>query len=333
MTAKNNIQAERAAADGNKEVPGYVAALLGKAIHTLAYPDEFYPRQWFPDLDGVVTELFGETWRSDPDFRKKLSAASETQANDMIVAVLGLPSLLANRPQALLLIYRQMITGFIRRLHRRQEECPDIVQEIYARLLSGKLAQIQKKYDARFGPTPYFTSYFMVCVRNMYIDVVREGRNLMMKGSEVPMQAPHPAYSVQTAFLDEEFAKLRAILQLHPASRGRILLCLKLKCRLPVTAADVRRCFPGCSAQDILQLGADFRSSRDRDMYRAVVSAFNRNEDKPVQADTLRKWVENKTNLLVTHMNRLHREDVYDSENITDLIALFFTGENAHAQG
>jgi DNA-directed RNA polymerase specialized sigma24 family protein len=338
VSPPNRIPPDQAAADREDPVSADVANSLKIAIDTLSYPHDLYPRQWFPDLDGVLTKLFSEMWLSDPAFRKNLSAAGEARVAELIAAELGLPSLLAKHPRALLLIYRQMISGFVRRLHRCQDEWPDIVQEIYTRLLSGKLAQIQKKYDSSFGLTPSFTSYFMVCVRNMYIDVVREGRNLRMKGSEVPFpvvgsDAPSTAQSVQTAFLDEEFAKLRVILQLHPASRGKIMLCLKLKCRLPVIAADVRRCFPGCSAQDILQLSADFRSSKDRDMYRAIVSVFNRHEARPVQADTLRKWVETKIHLLISHLNRLHRQDVYDDENISDLIALFFTGENEHAQG
>jgi DNA-directed RNA polymerase specialized sigma24 family protein len=326
-------------ATGNEQgVPARVAGLARRAIATRAYPCAAYPRQWFPDLDEIVFRRFGESWLAEPGLRKRLLAADDERASDIIVARLGLPALLAEHPRSLLLIYRRMISGFVHRLHRRREECPDIVQEIYARLLAGKLFQIQKKFDAGFGPAPSFTSYFMVCVRNMYIDVVREGRSLMMKGVEIPMPAVagdelSPVQALRSACLDEEFAKLQAILQLQPAGRERILLCLKLKCRLPVSAADVRRCFPGCSAEDISLLGADYRSRRDRDMYRAVVAAFNRNEARPVKADTLRKWVENKSGQLAVHMNRLHREDVYDSENISDLIALFIAREESHGQG
>jgi DNA-directed RNA polymerase specialized sigma24 family protein len=301
------------------------------------YPHDLFPRQWFPDLDAIISDLFREAWEQNADFRKGLAAADVSRTSEMVTAELGLTSLLARHPRALVLIYRQMISGFIRRLHRRHDESQDIIQEIFARLLSGKLAKIQEKFDDHFNPMPSFTSYFMVCIRNMYVDIVREGRNLAMKRDDVPLQVlenEQGKYSptCQGAFLAEEFAKLRAILQLHPSSRNKIVLCLKLKCRCAVSGSDARLCFPACSADDIGRLGADFRNVKDRDLYQAIVPVFNRHEAKAVLADTLRKWIENKTNLLIDHMNRLHGETVYDSENIIDLLTLFFSEEKTNGR-
>ena len=318
-------------------IPGDLQAAFATNFLQKIYPHDLFPRQWFPDLDAIVSGLFREAWEQDADFRKGLAAADESRAGEMITAGLGLTSLLARQPRALVLIYRQMICGFIRRLHRRPDESQDIIQEIFARLLSGKLAKIQEKFDDHFSPLPSFTSYFMVCIRNMYVDIVREGRNLAMKRDDVPLQVlenepgKHPP-TCQSAFLAEEFAKLHAILQLHPSSRYKILLCLKLKCRCTLSGTDARLCFPDCSPDDIGRLGADFRNVNDRDLYKAIVQVFNRHEAKPILADTLRKWIENKTNLLIDHMNRLHGETIYDSENITDLLTLFFSEENTHGR-
>jgi len=313
-------------------IPTGLESLFLETVSQKLYPHDLYPRAWFPDLDDIISAKFRETWDDKPDFRKGLLAADEGRAGEMIAAELGLPSIMTRHPRALVMIYRQLITGFIQRLHRRQEERQDIAQEIFARLLSGKLAKIRDRFDINYNPAPSFTSYFMVCIRNMYVDIVREGGNLLMKRDDISQKAFETDVSTrtqacQTAVLDEEFAKLRIILQLHGSIRDKIRLCLKLKCRFPVTAADTRRCFPSCSADDIGLLGSDFRSMNDRDMYRSVIPAFNRFEAKPVQADTLRKWVENKSNLIVSHLNRLHQSAVYDSENVIDLLGLFFKEE------
>lgn len=317
-------------------IPAHIESLFQKAIAQDLYPQDLYPRHLFPGLESVLRGLFQDEWDRNPGFRSGLAAADEARAAEMIAAALGLPAVLVCHPRVLVTIYQPLITGFIQRLHRRREESQDIVQEILTRLLAGKLAKIQRNFDANFKQTPSFTSYFMVCVRNMYVDIVREGGNLLMKRDDVPLRVlerePIGRQACPTAFLDEEFAKLRIILQLHPASQARIVLCLKLKCRCAVTDADIRHCFPSCSADDLLRLRADFRHMKDRDMYRAIVGVFNRNEPRPVQADTLRKWVESKTNLLITHMNRLHQAVVYDSENVMDLLALFFKEEDERDQ-
>ncbi len=321
--------------DPSDVIPAGLQSVLQKTVSLKLYPHDLFPRQSFPDLDAIVSGLFREIWESHANFRIGLSAADETRAGEMIAAELSLPSILARHPRTLVMIYRQLISGFVRRLHRRQDERQDILQEIFVRLFSGKLAKIQNKFDANFKQMPSFTSYFMVCIRNMYVDIVREGRNLLMKRNDVPqevleMVVPSRAQTCQTAFLDEEFSKLRIILQLHASCREKIELALKLKFRFGVTAHDVRCCFPSCSTAEIQALSADFRNTRDRDMYQAIVPVFNRHEPKPVRPDTLRKWAESKTSLIVSHLNRLHQATVYDSENIADLLGLFFKEDDDH---
>ena len=150
-----------------------------------------------------------------------------------------------------------------------------------------------------------------------------ESRQMEFTAAENPLQS---------AVLAEEYEKLEAILQLHPSQRWRIILCLKLKLRFPVHSDDVRRCFPNCSPDDITPLSRDFRASKDRVMYKAIVPIFNRYEKNRVQADTLRKWVEGKITLLITHLNKMHQASVYNSKNIPDLLSLFFQERYGHDQ-
>lgn len=318
-----------------RAVPPALITLLKKTISENLYPQDKYPRQWFPELDSILYKLFQQEWQAHGQIRENFLAADHTQAAALIDALLGLPSILANHPHSLVMIYRKLITGFIQRLHRRQEEREEIIQELLSRFLADKIFRIQKKYDANFLQMPSFTSYFMVCVRNIYVDIVREGRFLMLKRDAKSMTLREMEFStaetpLQSAILEEEYAKLLAILQLHPTCQGKIILCLKLKFRLSVHPEDVKRCFPNCSPDDIAHLGHDFRTTKDRDLYRAIVSVFNRHEENPVQADTLRKWIENKIMVIIEQMNRLHHAAVYNSKNIADLLNLFFQERDVH---
>jgi RNA polymerase sigma factor (sigma-70 family) len=316
-------------------VPPALITLLKKTISENLYPHDKYPRQWFPELDSILLKLFQEQWEALEDVRRSFFGSDQTQTAALIEDMLCLPSILAKHPHNLVMIYRRLISGFIQRLHRRQEEREDIIQELLSRFLADKIFRIQKKYDANFSQMPSFTSYFMVCVRNIYVDIIREGKFLMLKRNAEPMRYreidfPTAETPLQSAILEEEYAKLQAILQLHPTQQRKIILCLKLKFRLPVHSADIQRCFPNCSTDTIAQLSLDFRTKKNRDMYKAIVPVFNRYEKKPVQADTLRKWVENKITVIIKLMNRMHQDTVYNSKNIVDLLSLFFQERDIH---
>jgi hypothetical protein len=59
---------------------------------------------------------------------------------------------------------------------------------------------------------------------------------------------------------------------------------------------------------------------------------FNRHEENPVQADTLRKWSENKITVIIEQLNRMHQAAVYNSKNIADLLGLFSQERDVHEQ-
>jgi DNA-directed RNA polymerase specialized sigma24 family protein len=324
---------------GNEEqsgiIPPALITLLNKNISENLYPHDKYPRQWFPELDSILLKLFQEEWAAHADVRQGFFTADATQTSALLDKMLSLPSILDKNPHTLVMIYNKLISGFIKRLHRRPEEQEEIIQELLTRFLADKIFKIQIKYDANFSKMPSFTSYFMVCVRNIYVDIVREGKFLMLKRDAKPMTAREMDFStadtpLQSAILEEEYAKLQAILQLYPACQGKIILCLKLKFRLSVYSSDVKRCFSHCASDDIAQLTQDFRIKKDRDLYKTIVSVFNRHEEHPVQADTQRKWIENKITIIIEQMNRMHHAAVYNSKNIADLFSLFFQEKDGH---
>ncbi len=319
------------------DLPAWLSALVKQTIGAKLYPPDTYPRQWFPELDSILYGLFQEEWNAQERMRQGFHAEDPHRAVALVEDMLGLPSLLANHAHAVVMIYRTLITGYIQRRHFRQEERDDILQELLSRFLADKIFRIQKKYDTHFSQMPSFTSYFMVCVRNMYMDIIREGK-IVTRNREreyqivQEMDAAGWDQILRKAILEEEYVKLRSILRLHPAGHAKIILCLKLKFRLPVAAADVRRCFPDCSAADIERLCLDYRTQKDRELFKAIVPVFNRHEPKPIRTDTLRKWIENKTAGIMALMNQMHQAQVYNRKNIADLLNLFFEEKDAHDQ-
>ncbi len=130
-----------------------------------------------------------ELYNSDKEHDRIKEAARE---------ILNFRNLLENHPQTVVLIYQKYIKKFIAYKHANPDENEDIFQEVITRLIADKIYKIQKKYDFNFKTfdssenlknlkkISSFTSYLMVTVRNIYIDIMRERniRPLTTKGVE-----------------------------------------------------------------------------------------------------------------------------------------------------
>jgi DNA-directed RNA polymerase specialized sigma24 family protein len=318
-------------------VPDKLILLLKKIINESLYPPERFPYHWFPDLEAILLDLFRQNWQVNEQIRQIFADANEQKTINMISEMLSFEAILAKNPRAVLMIYLKLISRFVQRFHQKREEQSDLIQEILTRLLADKIFKIQQKYNASFNKLPSFTSYFMVCIRNIYIDVVREGKNTvrqknMQSLSELEATPLLAEDAMNQLLLEEEFEKLRVIFQLQAANRHKIKICLKLKYHLLLSTSDVRQCFADASSLEIAILCQDFRTTKDLKMFKTVVSVFNAHETKPVKADTLRKWVENKINEIISQLNRMHRAKIYNNANFSDLIGLYFQENDNNAQ-
>lgn len=310
-------------------MPDKLISLLKHIINDSLYPPERFPRHWFPDLEATLVNLFRQNWQTNVQIRQVFAEANEQKTIHVINEMLSFEAILAKNPRALVMIYLKLISRFVQRFHQKREERSDLIQEILTRLLADKIFKIQKKYNADFNKLPSFTSYFMVCIRNIYIDVVREGKNTVQQKNMQPLPELEtmPALAENTMdelLLEDEFEKLKAIFQLQVTNRYKIKVCLKLKYRLPLSTSDIHPCFAAVSSQEIAMLCQDFRFTKDLKMFKTVVSVFNAHDPKVVKADTLRRWVENKTNEIIAQLNRMHQATIYNHTNFSDLLGLYF---------
>jgi len=317
-------------------VPDKLVLLLKQIINDSLYPPERFPRHWFPDLETILLDLFRKHWQSNAQIRQIFTQTDEQKTIAVISEMLSFEAILAQNPRAVVMIYLQLISRFIQRFHQKREEQFDLIQEILTRLLADKIVKIQEKYNVCFNKLPSFTSYFMVCIRNIYIDIVREGKNATRQKNMQPLPEIETMpllaeNAMNQLLLEEEFEKLNAIFQLQAANRHKIKICLKLKYRLLLSTSDIRQCFSAVSSQEIAILGQDFRTAKDLKMFKTVIPVFNAHDTKAVKADTLRKWVENKINDIIAQLNRMHQADIYNNSNFSDLVGLYFQKNNNNA--
>jgi len=307
-----------------------------QVIRQELYPEADYPVHLYPDLSTVLWDCFSRWLKDHPDRRSEQEDESTIAA--LAREVLVFRNVLSAFPQAPALLYRTYIKRFIRyqlsRTSTDPEEWEDIFQEVMTRLISGKLDRIRERFDFSYLgelKKSTFTSYLMVTIRNIYMDILRERKIRPLTSGEI-----HPIEEVLNSakvegehmlnrlVLEEEFKKLRALLALHFRSRSRLELCLKLKCRIQPTLDDVRACFPSCTADDAGELCGDFTALKDKHLFDKVIDVFNRCEGRVNKSDTLRKWVSVKVDEMIDHLNHTHGAMVYTAANFIDFVMLYF---------
>jgi DNA-directed RNA polymerase specialized sigma24 family protein len=311
-----------------------------RVIRQELYPETGYPPKLFPDLVSVLWDCF--TRRNGGEFAaaagQSLDPETIEKLEKKVKDLLEFQSLLGKSPETVVLLYRSYIKRFILYQQSKsswfKDEWEDIFQEVITRLISGKIHRIREKYDFSYGDgikKSTFTSYLMVTVRNIYMDIIRERQVRPLTAGELQSvdEAERLIEHEDTDMLnrlvmDEEFRKFRTLLALHYRSRWKLELCLKLKCRIFPSDTDIRRCFPRCSGNDIDILSNDYKSIKDKRLFDMVVDVFNRNEGRENKSDTLRKWISVKVDELIAHMNRGHGGNVYTGKNLVDFITLYY---------
>lgn len=301
------------------------------------YPIEDFLPKLFPDLQSVLWEYYCERIRTGAGN----SGGPELDGENAVLLakeLLAFKALLEQSPETVVLLYRSYIKRFIlyqlSKSPGLKDEWEDIFQEVITRLISGKIQRIREKFDFSYGDNikkSTFTSYLMVTVRNIYMDIIRERQVRPLTAGEL-----HPIDEAERSIehedtdmlnrlvMDEEFRKFRTVLALHYRSRWKLELCLKLKCRIAPATDDIRRCFPSCSGEDIDVLSRDYKGFKDKRLFDMVVNVFNRNEGRENKSDTLRKWISVKVDELIAHMNRGHGGKVYTGKNLIDFITLYY---------
>lgn len=302
------------------------------------YPEETFPAKYFPNIHTLLFNLFIEIIKPQDELWKLYNSGQESiRIKETVRQTLSFRNILKNHPRTVVLIYREYIKKFLifKNAHADPAEREDIFQEILVRLIEDKIYKIREKYDFNFHKISSFTSYFMVTVRNIYIDIIRE-RNVrpLTAGGVQEIDDVADLHGdkkmIDRLLINEELTKLQTILVLYYKIRARLELCLKFKYRIPVTRQDIEKCFPKCREEDIKTLTQDFTAAKDKRVFEKILSVFNYHEARVNKSDTLRKWVNVKVDEIIMHLNRTHGARIYNNKNFADFVALYYQDGGNH---
>ncbi len=293
------------------------------------YPCEKFPRTLFPDLVSILTELFNKYERANIIKNGENEIPCTEDFEKKIYQTISLSALLNNDPGTLALIYKDLIFKFIFKRHANKEDVEEIVQEIITRFLHKKIDAIRRRFNFDNPELPTFTSYFMVTVRNIYIDIIRKetrGGHLVENEMEIEKLSDNRKRDMlNTLILEEEFKKFKTLIKLYHRTGPKLNLTLKIKYNIPISDTDILSCFPDCS-EDEKNLFVDKSGNyiKNRRSMERIVPIFNKYEGKSNNPDTLRKWISTKLEEIKRQMNNIHPGSPYNNSTISDLIILYY---------
>jgi len=309
-------------------------------VRQYLYPLSDYPDNMFPDLPVILYQYFIDTIKKSPVLKNIYEKDDSTKEIENIARErLLFNTLLHDSPETVVLLYRTYIKKFVKykaNTHPKINDWEDVFQEVITRLISGKIHRIRQHFDFEYQENSlekksFFTSYLMVTVRNIYMDIIRERNIRPLTGGQVrsidevlELSIHEDENMLNRLAIKEEFDKFHTLLNMYGKIKPKLELCLKLKCRILLDHPDILRCFPLCSPDDIRLMRNNFKNVNDKLLFDSVTPVFNRNEECENKSDTLRKWVSVKIDEITSHLNRTHSGDVYNSKNFPDFLALYY---------
>jgi RNA polymerase sigma factor (sigma-70 family) len=236
--------------------------------------------------------------------------------------------LLRSDPHTLILKYQETVKIIVKKYILagvfRASDFEDIVQEVNMALLA-KIPAMQLQYNG----TSLFKTYFSVIVRNICMkEHAKTNREVKIEQEDITGFIDR-AHVEEKIVLEKEIQRFRAILSLYYRQRPKLLLCLKLRYRIPLTPEDINLWNPKCSFSDREMLLENFGSNFDRkddvEIYKIITPVMNKNEKKSNSIDAVRKWTDSKISEIIQLLNGNPKKMNYNEDTLKTLVDDFFS--------
>jgi hypothetical protein len=199
----------------------------------------------------------------------------------------------------------------------------DIIQDISLRFLE-RGTDILKQFKGHSA----LKTYIKAVIFNFCGDLYRSKRYKKEGHENIEMAADLTEQSIPKKVLDDEYRKLTLLLEMYGKKKSRLILCLKLTYKLPVSRFDIRNYDLEVTKEEtetILALTDPSKVNiKDKQIFEALNMVFNRIENKTNSIDSLRKWVDLKTDEMIHFMNGEPPFASYTREALQILIEKYF---------
>jgi len=236
--------------------------------------------------------------------------------------------MLQSDPRGLILKYQETIRIILRKYISgglfKPSEFEDLVQEINVSLLA-RIPAMQTQYNGM----SLFRTYLSVIIRNLCLkEHERSKRRLESDLDTVVEISRHDRVEEKLVF-QREVHRFKTIIALYQKHRPKLLLCLKVYYRIPLTNEDIAAWYPQSDHSDRISLlehfGGNFDGVNDLEIYKILTPIMNKLEGKTNSPDALRKWTDSKIHEILELLNGTSKKASHTSETLRTLVDDFFS--------
>jgi DNA-directed RNA polymerase specialized sigma24 family protein len=235
--------------------------------------------------------------------------------------------LLHQHPDALLVKYQELfkmtVMEFIRSKLVRVDEYDEVIQTINLEMLNN-LPTIRRNYDGRARLRTYVTKL----ATNTCLKFARDRK--VHVGLEAVKKNPHVASdsASHAALLSEAADLFHATLDLFGPRLPRILVLLKLYCKLNISMDDVSAAYPGASpraaANLVKHFGTDYSGLKEKIILEKAAPSLNALEGTRLTAESYRRSINILVREICVLLNGNPPTSSFDYDDIKILVEDFF---------
>jgi len=235
--------------------------------------------------------------------------------------------LLHQHPDALLVKYQELfkmtVMEFIRSKLVRVDEYDEVIQTINLELLNN-LPTIRRNYDGRARLRTYVTKL----ATNTCLKFARDRK--VHVGLEAVKRNPHVSSdsASHAALLSEAADLFHATLDLFGPRLPRILVLLKLYCKLNISMDDVSAAYPGASpraaANLVKHFGTDYSGLKEKIILEKAAPSLNALEGTRLTAESYRRSINILVREICVLLNGNPPTSSFDYDDIKILVEDFF---------
>ena len=235
--------------------------------------------------------------------------------------------LLHQHPDALLAKYHELfkmtVMEFVRSKLVRVDEYDEVLQTIYLEMLEN-LPTIRRNYDGRARLRTYVTKL----ATNSCLKFARDRKDHI--GLEAVKKSHHSASDSAShgALLSEAADLFHATLELFGPRLPRILVLLKLYCKLTISMDDVSAAYPGAgpraAANLVKRFGSDYSGLKEKIILEKAAPFLNALEGTRLTAESYRRTINMLVREMCVLLNGNPPTSSFDYDDIKILVEDFF---------
>ncbi|MFZ4619929.1 MAG: hypothetical protein ACOYNS_05170 [Bacteroidota bacterium] len=200
------------------------------------------------------------------------------------------------------------------------EHLHDITQTVNEVFIT-RLPAIERNYNG----SAQMVTYINAVIRNICLDIHKKERHAVPvipfddhdhKADDEPV--------LNSLIIQDELRRFTIILRLFNRQLPKLLLCMKLYLRLPLSPADITNCFEWLTSEELSELlekfGTVYNDRLESDNFNTIAPLMNRREATSTSGASLRRWSNEQVAKIIGMLNKGSQQRTHTKETIRILL-------------